>query len=164
MTLEAFKPVNASICTKSFMSFTRTINAYPTMMFTIIAIVTTGTFWRNKNNIVNLTATKIKTNNTNISSLFKPCLQVQQHNCVEEKTCLLFYHLTLVSEHSYTASACVIVQSLSWFKSPVQLGYVWKENGTITFHGTLQVTLRTLWWLFQKRVVCSKLDTYLCIA
>jgi hypothetical protein len=28
----------------------------------------------------------------------------------------------------------------------------------------LQVTLRTLWWLFQKRVVCSKLDTYLCIA
>jgi hypothetical protein len=73
---------------------------------------------------VNLNATKIKTNNTNISSLFKPCLQVQQHNCVEEKTGLLFYHLTLVSEHSYTASACEIVQSLSWFKSPVLLGYV----------------------------------------
>ena len=71
MTLEAFEPVNTSICTKSFISFTRTINTYPTMMFTIIAIVTTGTFWNIETNSMTLTATKIKTNNTNLSSFYK---------------------------------------------------------------------------------------------
>lgn len=71
MTLEAFEPVNTSICTKSFIYFSRTINTYPTMMFTIVAIVTTGAFWKTENNIMNLTATKIKTNNTNWSSFYK---------------------------------------------------------------------------------------------
>ena len=65
--------------------------------------------------------------------------------------------LLLFSEYSYPASTCEIVQSLSWFKSPVHLGYVWKENGTITFHGTLYVTLHILWWLLQKHVVSRKI-------
>ena len=121
MTLESFKPFNASICTKSFIFITRSINAYTTMRFTIIAIVTTGAFWNIETNSMTLTATKIKTNNTNLSSLLKPCLQVQQHNC------LLFYPLTLVSEHSYTASTCEIVQKrnnhISWdFVSNLTMG------------------------------------------